>query len=64
MEERYLCCKVSEDLTAENLLSLGVWNDRVLDMNIDAAGGVTVSGTFYEKIRASLSCRKLKDPLS
>ena len=44
--------KFSEDLTAENLLSLGgVWNDRVLDMNIDAAGGVTVSGTFYEKIK-------------
>jgi hypothetical protein len=44
--------KFSEDLTAENLLSLGgVWNDRVLDMNIDATGGVTVSGTFYEKIK-------------
>ena len=43
--------KLSEELTVENLLSLGgVWNDRILDMNIDAAGGVTLSGTFYEKI--------------
>ena len=43
--------KFSEDLTAENLLSLGgVWNDSVLDMNVDALGGITVSGTFYEKI--------------
>ena len=43
--------KLSEELTTENLLGLGgVWNDRVLDMNIDASGGVTVSGTFYEQI--------------
>lgn len=43
--------KLSEELTVEKLLSLGgVWNDRILDMNIDAAGGITLSGTFYEKI--------------
>ncbi|OUU06989.1 MAG: hypothetical protein CBC00_09935 [Verrucomicrobia bacterium TMED40] len=43
--------KLSEELTVENLLSLGgVWNDRILDMNIDAAGGITLSGTFYEEI--------------